>query len=392
MSLALLVLVRSTLAATRHEKAAALQPQSEDRTFVKTVSADRHLRRWLCGHGNSTSPAAGPISTETLKTVLDYNCGFSFVSKNASYRFAEIKTHKTASSSLEVLLASIAAHHGQRYVGCKYSIGEHWSNLVGCVDKFRSNGPPRFDYAMRHVFREDEWLRNSSAADVGCDHGDGNWFTQAVDSYRAAIGDDVPIIVPVRSAAAHMASTQAYWKISSEMVAADPNTYYNPACKDLRLLSAKHVRDFTHAWLSTGVKLLPVLQDRYNVSLVMLRRQLGWSIRDMLHGPPDIHKGDVHDGDTGELFEYLQQLSSPPPKESYALDEQLYAGFEATFERAVEAVVDDSFEREVKAIGRLSDALGEACADGRKHSSSLFCRYRLADETDVEAMALASCG
>ena len=401
LSLLLLALLeRSTrAAASRHAKAAALQPQSEDQTStVQTTVHDRHLQQWLCGHGkNSTPPAGGPISIKTLKAVLDDDCGFSFGTKNASardYRFAEIKTHKTASSSLEVLLASVAAHHKQRYIGCKYSVGEHWSNLVGCVDKFRSSGPPRFDYAMRHVFRQDEWLRNSSAADVGCDRGDGNWFTQAVDSYRAAIGNDVPIIVPVRSAAAHMASTQAYWKITSEMVAADPGTYYNPACKDLRLLSQEHVRDFTHTWLSEGVKLLPVLQDRYNESLVVIRRLLGWTVRDILHGPPDVHKGDAHDGvdgKAGELFEFLQQLRTPPPEESYALDEQLYAGFEATFERALEAVRDGSFEREVRAIGRLSDALGEACGDGRKPISHNFCRYRLADESDVEAMALDSC-
>jgi hypothetical protein len=201
---------------------------------------DDPVASWLCGF-DVAKPAvldavgAGPHVARVVEddAVL---CSFPRA-RTASRRFAHFKTHKTASSSLEVQLASIAESYHLRFMGCEYDVGSHQDSQIGCVGRFESSGPPRFDFELRHLFDTKHWINASGTGwwnddppvelqwdglqwtpvDVpdrpwGCDTGDGLWFDNAVASYRLAIGDDVPFIMPIRHPKGHM---ESYMKCDS---------------------------------------------------------------------------------------------------------------------------------------------------------------------------------
>ena len=67
---------------------------------------------------------------------------------------------------------------------------------------------------------------------------------------------------------------------------------------------------------------------------------------------------------------------SPAPEGSYALDEEIYTAMSRVYNRTKAAVYDETFEREVVAQSRMSDALLAACVDG-SWNDTVKCAYML---------------
>ena len=375
------------------------------------------VRQWLCGEPNVPRPQALTAAllpfyrrewADVLYDVLSTSCGFKGrladgERRSSAAHFALLKTHKTASSTLEVMLARDAQQHGLRSAGCQFDRGSHFFQSGGC-DLSHALGGARFDYVMRHNFRKDQWWSNRPAAAHagtgrgGCDHADGRWFDQLQASYQQifAIGHP-PLIIPVRDPESHLRSALSYYHISAAKYIATPGLW-NPLAKDFRLINESHVRRFIAKWPEDAARqqrMHPIVLERFFESLVTMRRLLNWSLSDV------VHTRVTHTGDAAEVG------TTPPaavavaaiPNRTLALDRRLYESFASLLARQMGQLASPSFRIEVVALQRISEALRAVCRWWQPKTKrrgnatewmmrlATWCEYSQATEENVEQWA-----
>lgn len=344
---------------------------------------------WLCGVPNATRESSiGDDLPSALAQALNTNCGFRGAA--ADHRFVLFKTHKTGSSTLQLMLARIAYIRRLKAVGCIFDVGSHFFQSGGC-NLTLPLGVVARDFGVRHNFAKTLWWKGS-AAHYGCDHGDGQWFDQLIDHtypniMKNAAGPDhhVPIIIPTREPGDHMRSVLHYYNVSSQKFAS-ASDLWNPLAKDFRLLSLSQVQQFVRRWpqnQSNSKRIFPVVLEDFDVSLVTLRRQLRWDLSDMVYTRV-VHNRDVH---AATMTNGMQPSTLQVPPDWTSWDTILYTAFVELHQLQKQAILDSTFQQEVVALHRMSMALEALCNEaGTSQAGTLDvpCMFARASEGFAE--------
>ena len=348
---------------------------------------------WLCGVPNATrEPSVGDDVASALVRALNTSCGFRGAA--ADHNSVLFKTHKTGSSTLEVMLARHAHLRGLLPVGCVFDVGGHFFKSGGCNLTLKP-GVAKREVEMRHTFALRQWWRGS-ASTWGCDRGDGLWFDQLIDhTYQNIMRNtSVPILIPTRDPESHLQSAMHYYKVTANHLERS-SELWNPLAKDFRLLSAAQVEHFVRRWLEdeSGSKLIfPIVMEEFDASLVTLRRQLRWDMSDVVYTKV-IHQGDQHGASAKpvERGSRMKNNRSKLPSRWTSWDAALYTAFVKLYQRQKQTIVDSTFEQELTALRRVSVALHAVCKSTPwPRMLGVWCRYANADEHRAEAEACST--
>ena len=359
---------------------------------------------WLCGLPNAThEPSVGDDLASALVRALNTSCGFRGAA--ADHNFVLFKTHKTGSSTLEVMLARHAHLRGLLPVGCVFDVGGHFFKSGGCNLTLKS-GVAKREVEMRHMFALRQWWRGS-ASTWGCDRGDGQWFDQLIDrTYQNIMRNtSVPILIPIRDPESHLQSAMHYYKVTANQLERS-SELWNPLAKDFRLLSAAQVERFVRRWLQTSPpdeadeaedesgskRIFPIVLEEFDASLVTLRRQLRWDMSDVVYTKV-IHAGDQQ-GASATPVKRRSRLRNNRTKLSSrwtSWDAALYTAFVKLYQHQKQTIVDSTFQQEVTALRRLSMALAAVCKSTPwPQILDVWCRYANGDEHRAEAEACST--
>ena len=344
------------------------------------------LARYLCGYPDAVQPLATrcrlqtnrpptscPGSIEQLRTtvpsLLRSGCGFAAPAEpSRPIPFALVKTHKTGSSTLAMLLARVGLAQRMRYVGCKYAVGRQWFYGGGCAHLFRNATAGSFGYEVRHLLPMASWWTTKPASNA-CDRGDGRWFDQLVETYVRLMGRGVQVVMPLREAASHAMSVLSYYHKSLVQFRTH-RQWWNPQSLDLRLTKPEHVDAFLSRWAGATARkqeaargavpvgsLHPVLLERLDESLCALRRHLRWPLRAVVYAKaivPASRRKANHSKD-----------ATVPPR-TIELDARIHRAFGAHLNRSIARASHrrwpTPFAQEVHAINRLSVAAARLCS------------------------------
>ena len=330
-----------------------------------------------------------------LAHALTTNCGFHGSAARRGY--ALFKTHKTGSSTVELMLARTAYLKGLLPVSCVFNVGSHFFRSGGC-DLTLEPGLVQLDVSLRHNFMVSEWW-NSNASDWGCDHGDGRWFDQLVHrTYQRIMNNSfVPVLIPTRAPKEHLLSAMHYYGVTQQEMASSPGRW-NPLAKDFRLLSKTQADDFVRRWpenTSNSNRIFPIILEAFDASLVSLRRQLRWDLKEMVYARV------IHKGDAGAQFKYSH--TGTVPSNWISWDAVLYQSFVELYQRQRQQVFDSTFEHEVLALRRMSMALEAVCNESRAPGGlnridglpskmlKVWCAYATGSELFAEKESTKGC-
>ena len=359
-------------------------------------------------------------STAAVERVLEAAVAASAHAR-AHRRVALVKTHKTASGTLQALVARVALRLGLRPAAAAWP-GKFWRQAMCPEALRRALRGRRADVALRHVFPINDWWTNKRAP---C-RDRGPWVDGFFRLCRELMGNDVAFLLPLRGAgvrfparpvrrapsslrrvpsdapfrrrrepAGHLASMLAYYNHTGRGYAGDRDRW-NPLAKDLRLLTSGDVESFVEAHLrgapldAAGVHVL--LVEDLHASLAVARRRLRWSLLDAL--PLKVGASKRRRSGRGASKRRgsgrgLSEAALPAPAASLALDGVLYRGAVAAHAAAVAAVDRECgggfpVAAEARLLAALGAAVDRACGvDGAPPLLARLCRFRKTQERAV---------
>ena len=349
-------------------------------------------------------------STAAIEAVLKAAVAASGHAR-AHRRVALVKTHKTASGTLQAMVARFAVRLGLSPAAATWP-GKFFE-AARCPEKLRSAlRVRRSDVSLRHVFPINEWWTDAAYA---CAPREAKpWFDGFVDLCRDLVGHDVAVLLPLREPSSHLESLLGYYNRSGLAEQRCPSGCprapasrgsWNPLAKDLRLLSAGAVAAFVDARLraagapgmdAAGVHVL-VVED-LAASLAVLRRRLRWSLVDVL---------PLAVGATKRRSASHAGRRPSPPAAALALDRALYAGALAAHDAAAAAVDRKcrgslAVAAEARLIAALTAAVDRECGAAARASAprparapgapllARLCQFKSAQERAVVAAVVAA--
>lgn len=230
-----------------------------------------------------------------------------------SKKVAYFKTHKTGSSTMQALIINFARKYNLHPINGVVDLGEHVGLHMGCpkqvcIDPLRH----AFDTEFRHLITTPNFLKTTSVDPCYSFPG---FFDDVVQSYECLI-DHPQIITSFRDPVSQFLSCFGYYSYhhcsekakqakgkhcsaqalrqtelgyvkSVELhlnsgLGKDGHLNYNLASRDFGLASEEDAKRFVSTYIDSG-KLRIIVLERLFESLVILRRQLGWSFADVLH-------------------------------------------------------------------------------------------------------------
>ena len=251
-------------------------------------------------------------------------------------------------------------------------------------------GDGQFEFELRHAWGPNVWWSSERGGQPQfCDSADGQWFEQLLLSYERRMGSEVQIFIPIRDAYTHLRSLLRH---TSKPFAEfnDSAWLWNPCSKELGLHHASQVQRFLKEWPFQRAKRLHVLlAEDLSASLVMFRRTVNWSLRDVV-------SFSTHVTSEKQAAQVLVPAAEDIPSDRLNLDQQLYLRLQSWFadELQLHRSQNSDFEREVLAHKRITKAVARVCGGMNEHLGgsflAQFCRSARA-EADLESLDRLQC-
>ena len=294
-----------------------------------------------------------------VQQVLEHSCGF--VNSSKPERFALVRTHKTGSTTVATTLLRSGMWLGLRWAGCddnsRFVPHEH-----ACKARKDSNhssqNEGKYDFEARHTYDRTTWWTSEPYLQQ-CD-ADGRHFERTLMGYEEQMGSAVQIFVLIREAHSHLWSTLDFFQVPfTEFNASE--SLWNPLAKDLRLLQEDHVENFLARWPFNRTGRLHILvTEELPASMVLFRRKVSWSLRDVVFLSSRVTKKNRKVPDPASM---------PPGRLNW--DERLNEVLRPLFKTELERQSKD-FQREVLALNRINSALPLVCAQRERPSKGLL--------------------
>merc|ERR1740121_1077210 len=289
-------------------------------------------------------------------------------------------------------------HHRMVFNGCgKSGIPGKYFKTGGCCKRCDLRGDaaqnnvaasPEHDYDVRHMGEP-----NHHGKQLPCDKHDGMWFEKLLATYEERLGPKVHIFLPIREAESHLHSSINYYKDLRYSSFPKDRAHWNPLALDLGLRMRGHVQRFLDKWpfgRASRMHIIPL--EQMDESLVLLRRQLGWGLRDIIYETV-IHKQDMATDKTAPTYPKM-------PLETFSNDKLLYARLSGLFNESLRKhrQQSPSFDREVTAVGRLTQAMSLLCSHAPSWTDPGYCAFSfglcrmVGEPSNFGRLAMIPCG
>lgn len=305
-------------------------------------------------------------SLALVEAALRFNCNTNIGEGHSTHsRVFFVKTHKTASSTLERVIALKGLKVGATFAGRYLDRGSHYFASAHCpaqLAKAFSNLTGLVDMAIRHVFQKDFWPAKDCPSTAR-----GRWLEEVYSVWRELMDESVAVVIPTREAKSHLESALHFFNVDHEKFHARRDLW-NPMAQDLHLYTMNDVealRDVFPPPYNAAAGLHVIVFERLYESLVVLGHRLGWQFQDLI-AVPVFHRSDQHMNNqnlTTEDKDDDQDAAVASYREAaegseLAVDRALYAVFEDVLDASREAVeknLNRSINDEVHALRVLTE-------------------------------------
>ncbi|CAE7221848.1 ftsH [Symbiodinium natans] len=360
------------------ERPSGVLPSEQGRSGADSSEVPQNdIQAWLCGFGpDGAELRLCYVTLLDVQQVLNHSCGF--VNTSSPVRFALVRTHKTGSTTVSQAMIRSGMWLGLRWAGCgdrsRFVPHEHACNARN--DSTRSQKHEgKYDFESRHTYDRDTWWTSEPYLEE-CD-ADGRHFERTLQGYEKQMGSDVQIFALIREAHSHLRSTLDFYQVPFAKFNAS-ESLWNPLAKDFRLLQAEHVDEFLARWpFNRRGRLHVLVTEELAASMVMFRRTVNWSLRDVvfLSGRVTKRHGWVP-----------EPASMPPGRLNW--DERLNEVLRPLFMvELAKHQSDPSFQREVTALNRINAVLPQVCAQPQEGFVASVCDAKVENMKDGKKWA-----
>mmetsp|Transcript_33056 Transcript_33056/g.87384 ORF Transcript_33056/g.87384 Transcript_33056/m.87384 type:complete len:537 (-) Transcript_33056:182-1792(-) len=345
------------------------------------------------GHGPPTK------DYETVKLMIESSCGCVPEADSPPRRnIAFFRSHKEGAGNVARTLLVLAFRHHLKVVsGTNLDQAKYYQsgNTTGDGKLFWHAGCetehmlwPSYKGAFNIEARPVMERPASAAKRYPCDNGQGLFFDQAVQSYSALIEEPF-VVAGFHNPADLPRSALSYNKMSN-------NRYtYEPASYDFGLYDALQVEGFIEKWLFSG-RVFPILLDRLDESLALLRRVLNLDLLDVMYSVEGMRQEEARrNTQEASLFAGRIDFTAGVLKQ----DALLYAGARTMFDRFFTSYMSDADGQQEMLVYKslMRHVTKEFCAwlmpDGKSHAEDTkadeICYLLVQQRTDTNLMDIA---